>query len=289
MLIDPSAPGWYAREAALVAEFSEAHAYVALARVARGYEGAPPVATAPLAGGVALSCQVDRKTTLFNRVIGLGLHEPISAATLAKVATHFAHGNAPWGLELAPAGSSEGVQVLLKQVRLRRGLPTAMLAIDCRELRAERPAWRIERGGLEAGTTAADMVSRVFGVSRPVCAVLSHAPRSPQFAQWLAFDGVLPVASCLMHVHGETAWFGWSATLPTYRRRGLQSALLWHCLRHAEREGCRWLTAETAIGTAESPDASYRNMLRFGFVELYRRHGYLCMPRVAASAAKSPA
>jgi GNAT superfamily N-acetyltransferase len=296
MPIDPSTPEWNATRAAAVAELSEAHAYVAMARAAAADDGGSTVAISALADGIALRCPGDRSSTLFNRVLGLGLRRPFDAGTVAAVAALFGDHDGPWGLELAPLALHEHVRALLKQLRLRRSLPTAMLAMDCRELDRQQPAaWRVERVGADHAALAAEVVERVFGISASVARILRRAPSSAEFGQWVAFDGARPVAACLTHVRGDTAWFGWSATLPSHRGRGLQSALLQQSVRDAGERGCRWITAETATGTADAPDASFRNMKRFGFVELYRRHGYLCLPprgtgtnvRSAASWARS--
>ncbi|MBI5720144.1 MAG: GNAT family N-acetyltransferase [Burkholderiales bacterium] len=273
-----------------MAELSEAHAYVAMARAAAADAGGSAVSVFALADGIALQCPGDRSSTLFNRVLGLGLSQPFDARTMAAVAARFGGHQGPWGLELAPTALHEHVRLLLKQMRLRRSLPTAMLAMDCRDLDGPAPAWRVERVGADRAALAAEVVERVFGISASVARILRRAPWSPEFAQWVAFDGARPVAACLTHVRGDTAWFGWSATLPSHRARGLQSALLWHSVRDAGERGCRWMTAETATGTVDAPDASFRNMKRFGFVELYRRHGYLCLPpRGARADARSAA
>jgi len=284
--VDPShkmptesrAAHWDARQAAVVAEFSEANAYVALARTAQAEAGVSTVSIAPLADGISLRCPGDRKSTLFNRVLGLGLGRPFDEISAAAVAARFADHDGPWGLEMAPAALNETARTLLKQLRLRRSLPTAMLAMACAEVTAPRPPGQVLRAGPEHAPIVADIVSRVFGTSAVVAGILRCAPASREFAQWIAFDGGLPAAVCLTHVRGDTGWFGWSATLPAHRGRGLQTALLWHSLRDAGERGCRWMTAETATGTWGSPDASFRNMRRFGFVELYRRHGYLRVP-----------
>jgi len=289
MPIDPGAPGWDARQAAVVAEFSEAHAYVALARAAAGDAEAAPVTISTLADGIALRCPGDRQSTLFNRVLGLGLAYAFDEGTAEAVAARFAEHQGPWGLELAPVATHEQVRAMLKLLRLRRSLPTAMLAMDCADLPREQPAWRVERVGPDRTGIAADIVTRVFGISGPTARILRSAPSSSEFAQWVAFDGVRPVATCLTHVHGDTAWFGWSATLPSHRGLGLQTALLWHSVYDAGERGCRWITAETATGTVDSPDASFRNMKRFGFFELYRRHGYLCLPKRRPASGPRPA
>lgn len=291
MPTSPRPPAWDAKQAATVAELSEAHAYAAMARVAAGAAGAPKVTIAPLGGGISLRCLGDPRSTLFNRVLGLGLGQPLDAGVVSAVAARYGHLEGPWGMELAPAALHEHARPLLKQLRLRRSLPTAMLVMDCNDLGGERPPWPVESIGPERAAQAAEVVESVFDVSAPVARILRCAPASKEFAQWVAFDGVRPVASCLVHLRGETAWFGWSATLPGHRGRGLQTALLWHSVRAARERGCRWVTAETATGTGDAPDPSFRNMKRFGFVELYRRHGYLHLPprRVAAPGAPAPA
>lgn len=273
----PRLPGWDAVQAATVAELSEAYAYAAMARVAAP-SGGPTVHISSLGGGLALRCAEDRRSTLFNRVLGLGISESFEIGTAAAVAAHYAEQPGPWGLELAPAAMHDGTRFLLKQLRLRRSLPTAMLVMDCADVSGAQPAWRVERVGLDRAASAADVVEQVFSMSDPVASILRRAPASAEFAQWVAFDGGRPVAACLIHMRGVTAWFGWSATLPSHRGRGLQTALLWHSVRDAGQRGCRFVTAETATGTADAPDPSFRNMKRFGFAELYRRHGYLCLP-----------
>lgn len=291
MPTSPRPPAWDAKQAAAVAELSEAHAYAAMARAATGQAGAPAVTIAPLGGGISLRCLGDPESTLFNRVLGLGIEQPLDAGVVSAVAARYGHLEGPWGMELAPAAMHEHARPLLRQLRLRRSLPTAMLVMNSDDLAGERPPWQVERVGAEQAALAADVVEQVFDVSTPVARILRCAPTSKEFAQWVAFDDGRPVACCLMHLRGETAWFGWSATLPTHRGRGLQSALLWHSVRDARERGCRWITAETATGTGGAPDPSFRNMKRFGFVELYRRHGYLHLPlrRVAGPGAPAPA
>lgn len=291
MSTSPRSTAWDAKQAAAVAELSEAHAYAAMARAAAGQEGAPTVTITPLAGGIALRCRSDPRSTLFNRVLGLGITQPLDAAVISAVATRYVDIEGPWGLELAPAAMHENTRMLLKQLRLRRSLPTAMLVMNADDVAGEQPGWPVERIGVDRASLAAEVVESVFGVSAPVARILRCASSSTEFAQWVAFDRSRPVAACLVHQRGETAWFGWSATLPGHRGRGLQTALLWHSVRDARERGCRWVTAETATGTTDAPDPSFRNMRRFGFVELYRRHGYLHLPprRAAAPGAPMPA
>jgi GNAT superfamily N-acetyltransferase len=280
---------WGPLQAALICETSEACTYASIVAAAQSIEHVSLEAS-QFAGGVALRCPHERATTLLNRVIGLGLHEEITGQIIGDLATHYAAAGAPWGIELTPAATSPEVLAMLKGVRLRRSLPTAVLAIGCDRHASLPPPVRIERVGAEWGEEAANIEAGVFGVSTTFRSLLAALAKVSSFRQWLAFEGETPVAACLTHVAGEVAWFGWCATLPEFRGRGIQSALLSSCIADAGQLGCRWMTAETAVGTADLPDRSFRNMLRFGFAEVYRRHTYIHIPRgMSSSTADKPA
>lgn len=78
-----------------------------------------------------------------------------------------------------------------------------------------------------------------------------------------------------MHVDGEIAQFGIGATLKPARGRGCQTALLHRRIADAAAAGCRTLFVETGERVPERPSASYRNILRAGFVEAYPRPNWL--------------
>lgn len=277
-----SIDNWDSTQAALICEFSEAWAYVSMATAAQKVEHAAVEASA-FAGGIALRCPHERATTLLNRVIGLGLREEVTDSGVANLVAHYAPTGAPWSIELAPAALSDQVLGMLKQARLRRGLATAVLAIECDRRASLQSPFLIQRVGVDWCESAACIEADVFRTSATFRRLLAAVAQVSSFRQWLAFDGGTPVAACLTHVKDDVAWFGWCATLAAFRGRGIQSALLSHCIADAAQLGCKWMTAETATGTADLPDKSYRNMVRFGFSEVYRRHAYIHVPRPVAS------
>jgi GNAT superfamily N-acetyltransferase len=173
------------------------------------------------------------------------------------------------------------VVTLLRSARMRRGLATAILAVDCRRGTSWPSNFNVVQGDENTSRKASAIEAAVFGVHDALRSLLEAVPRQSAFRQWLAFDNGIAVGACLTYVDRECSWFGWSATLPQYRRRGVQRALLARCIQDAASNGSRWMTAETAIGTRLHPDASYANLRRAGFVELYRRYSYLYLPRIA--------
>jgi GNAT superfamily N-acetyltransferase len=107
------------------------------------------------------------------------------------------------------------------------------------------------------GTPLSDMIAAIVG-----------APHCHPFAAW---DGDTIVAGGVLLVHGDVGALHSGSTLPGYRGRGAQSALISARAEAARKAGCRWVVAETGLSTPEQPNSSYNNMRRAGFDELYQR------------------
>jgi acetyltransferase (GNAT) family protein len=107
------------------------------------------------------------------------------------------------------------------------------------------------------GTPLSEMIAASVGV-----------PNSYPLAAW---DGDTMVAGGVLLVHGEVGALHSGATLPGYRGRGAQSALISARSEAARNAGCRWLVAETSCPSPDRPNSSYNNMRRAGLDELYPR------------------
>ena len=64
-------------------------------------------------------------------------------------------------------------------------------------------------------------------------------------------------------------YLGYAGTAPEHRGKGAQSALLAARIRRARELGCDAVFTETGEQLPDRPSASYRNILRAGFEELY--------------------
>jgi GNAT superfamily N-acetyltransferase len=67
-------------------------------------------------------------------------------------------------------------------------------------------------------------------------------------------------------IRGRIAGLFGASTLPEFRKRGIQTALLHTRLRRAVEEGCVW-----AMSIAQPGSISQRNITRLGFQSLYTR------------------
>ena len=88
----------------------------------------------------------------------------------------------------------------------------------------------------------------------------------PGWKFYVAYVDQQPAAAGVMHMHNSIASFTFAATLPEYRRLGLQSLLLKHRIAEAAKHGCRLAVSQCAF---LSP--SHRNMERVGMKMGYVR------------------
>jgi hypothetical protein len=92
---------------------------------------------------------------------------------------------------------------------------------------------------------------------------------------YVAWDDATPVAVAALLVRGNVGWLGVATTLPGYRRRGAQGALMTRRVRDGTELGCEWFVTETGKDLPDKPNPSYHNMIRSGFTVAYDRPNYM--------------
>lgn len=142
----------------------------------------------------------------------------------------------------------------------------------------EKMELSVVRAPASARGLVADICCEVFRMPTVARTLIAGTADIPEWRQWLAYsDGGQPVAAALSCVSGGTAWLGWDATLPEFRGRGAQSALIIERLNDAANQGCTYVTTETATNGAGGVDPSYRNYQRLGFSMAYERTTYVAL------------
>ena len=136
---------------------------------------------------------------------------------------------------------------------------------------------RVVRGGFEMPEWLQPLAVNVVG--------------RPGWSCYVAYDGEAPAgAGALFTREGpglgrvaglgpatlpaKVGWLGFGATLPEYRGRGAQSAILAARIEGARKQGCATVVTETGELEEGRPSSSYRNILRAGFREAYVRPNY---------------
>ena len=205
---------------------------------------------------------------------GLGLFEELSSNTLDKIEEFFDRHGAPTFHEVSPFAGVAALDLLC-----RRGYrPVETSNVLYRSV--EAPA-----GGLPGNIRVRKIgpgEAKLWGEVSAKGWVQEHPEFLPfllelgeissareQTACFLAELGGIPGAAGLLSLHENVALFGGAATVPEFRRRGLQSALLQERMRYAREHGC-----DLAMMVAEPGSNSQRNAERNGFRIAYTRTKY---------------
>lgn len=208
----------------------------------------------------------------FNRAIGLGLWEPLTDGMLDAVEAFYRERGAGVMLDISPFHEPQDLAVRLTE----RGYhPQGWLSMLYRPLSrgdgdlASLVPLRVEEVGPEK--------QGVFG------RVLAEGYESPAFRQlaptwlncqgcrsYLAYVDGQPVGGAVMYCRdGMVVLFG-AATLPAFRRRGVQRALLLRRLADAAASGCSMAGVET-LPESESEV----NALKAGFQLAYHKQRFV--------------
>lgn len=241
----------------------------------------------PLAGGVAVFVGPDSPV---NKAIGLGFGPPLDAAAIEALEARFAAVGATLQVEVSTladpawhaALSGRGYAVAGFEHVLGQPLddePGSAPERDSGITIAESPAadaaaWM---DVLVSGFAAPDEVAaQAAGQEYPreaIERVFAEMTSVPGFRRYAAqVDGARAGAAGLRESDGIAQLCG-AATLPAFRRRGVQSALLVTRLRDARTRGCTLAVVTTAPGSK-----SQQNAQRQGFALLYARALYVRPP-----------
>ncbi len=212
----------------------------------------------------------------FNRVVALGLVEPASEQDVDRIIDFYRHAGVPrFFVQLHPGAQPAELPQWLEArglthhnnwVKLHRGKEPGGDPQTDLEVR------QIDE---DAAATFAEIVKASFEWPDPVEPLVACLVGRPNWLHYIAYDGDAPAATAALFVHGEYGWLDFAATLPDYRGRGAQNALIARRIQDATAGGVKHLMVETAEGKPDKPSPSYRNIVRFGFKTAYVRPNFL--------------
>jgi GNAT superfamily N-acetyltransferase len=227
--------------------------------------GASCLAAASLAGNPS-----------FNRVNGLGLVADVDDAVLDEIDAFFADAGVRYWIGISPLARGR-LAALLRLRGFETSYAWAKFGRSTVDPPAPRTELRIEEVGPDRRGEVARVVTAAFGMPDAAAGLLEGA--AEKLHCFLALDDGEPVGGAILHVRDAVGWLGAGGTLPEHRGRGAQSALLAARIRRAGELGCTTVTTETGELVADRPSASYRNIVRAGFDELYVRPNLLSPER----------
>jgi len=204
---------------------------------------------------------------------GLGFNGAVTASELDRLENFYKSHGAPAQLDLCPLTDPS----VLELVSTRRYAIAELNNVLYCPLNAAGPIEvppdiTIRRGTPEEAGLFSHLVARCFfdNAEPPAGFADMLAPlfAFPESVTFLASANGIPVAAAagrIIREHGIFALFG-AGTLPDFRQRGIQSALLRTRLKVAAEAGCEYAVVVTRGGTI-----SERNCLRLGFRVAYSK------------------
>ena len=235
----------------------------------------------PLAGGLVVYAGPGSP---MNKGIGLAIGEPLEEAPLAAVEQEWRDRNEPMRIELSSLARPEAATMLTaggyrlvgfenqlgcERERLRTpgsGLRTPAQQIFVESLAdADEKLWRdVTVDGFaqpDASPTAHETFPR-----QVLDDIFITLGRTSGFRRYVARIDGHAAGAASMRIDGDIAQLAGAATLPAFRRRGVQTALLRHRLVEARDAGCA-----LAVVTTQPGSTSQANSQRRGFSVLYTR------------------
>jgi GNAT superfamily N-acetyltransferase len=252
-------------------EMAEANAGRECAEAFHGRHPAFPVAVEEIAGGIAVFAGIDSPIT---QAIGVGLNGPVTDAELDALGEFFKARNAPAAIELCPLVEMSLYEKFAGQGYKLLEVSDVLILDDLARARitTETPPGvticAATRDGSKLWTqTVAQGFAEHFPVTQAILNVMEgFCHRSGPSCFYLALvDGEPAGGGVVSAYKGVGGLFG-ASTLPAFRRRGVQAALLNARLAWARDHGC-----DLAVSIAQPGSTSHRNIERFGFRVAYTR------------------
>lgn len=248
-------------------ETAEAEAAIACAEKLQGSAQVGAAAEA-VAGGYAIYCGANSPIT---QAVGLGLNGPVTKEEFDKLEEFYFSRKEPVRVETCPLADasliehyrecgyhvSEFSNVMVRPVEKSAGA----------EMSPEIEIHRVAEGEIDLWTlTVAQGFAEHFPVTQELLDVMRLFASGKNTDCYLAkIDGRV-VGGATLAARGRIAGLFGASTLPAFRKRGVQTALLETRMARAAELGC-----ELAMSLAQPGSASQRNITRQGFQTLYTR------------------
>lgn len=256
-------------------EMTDALAGVEFARAWARFNSFDGIVSLPVAGGHAAFGGIESPLT---QAFGLGLNGPVTEADMAALEEFYTALGAPVNLETSPLADVS----LLRLLNERGYRPIEYSNVFARELStSDLGVWPDPKSNVSvrfAKPDEAEEYSSIVGrsflegaeIPQSLLDIFKSCFQAVGAFFFLAEIGGAAAGGGMMSVHRGVASLGGAGTLPEFRNRGVQRALLLARLAAAAKSGCEFAMVATNPGSG-----SQRNVERLGFRLVYTRTKFL--------------
>ena len=213
----------------------------------------------------------------YNRVIGLGLKEPATEQILDEIISKYRESDVSRFFiqihpEAAPSKLNEwfqkrNIQRYNNWVKHYRGVENPPIVNTDLEIREVQNREEADQFG--------SIITKSFEWPDEMKHWFASLIGRKCWKTYLAFDGDDPVAAASLFVKDDCGWLSFAGTLPDYRGKGAQSALIARRIQDAAELGCKVLTVETAEDNEQKKSQSMQNILKMGFELAFIRPNFI--------------
>jgi GNAT superfamily N-acetyltransferase len=254
---------------ALRLESTDARVGVESARIHAQLHPESGATAEPCAGGYAIFIAVDSPLT---QALGIGMQGPVTAGEVEQLEAFFAAHATSTRIELCPLADPSLRRVLAERgyalrdhsnMLFRRIRPGTLLTVPKTTIEIQR--CKPGDAKLWARTVAEGFAEDFANTEENIRVLMMLFQKAYATCVLARVDGRPAGGGALSAIEGVSALYG-ASTLPQYRRRGVQSAIIHSLLDCAVEAGC-----DLVYTLTQPASSSQRNVERQGFHVAYTR------------------
>jgi GNAT superfamily N-acetyltransferase len=164
---------------------------------------------------------------------------------------------------------------ILAKGLLEYGVGWAKLVYDAPSVNSSVPSsFRTRLVHVEEAPLFGSMLCRGFNFPSTLTSLWSSIVGKEGWSCFFAVDGDNPVGTAAMYRSGTYAWLGGGTTLPEFRNRGVQKALIESRVEHGLGNGVLTFAVETLAPVGGEPNISFDNLRKVGFRHAFHRKNF---------------
>jgi len=224
---------------------------------------------------VSVAGALPASAIVINISYGLGLEEEATREQVAELARYYADaGVQRYFVQLHPEAQPERLADWLAHYNL---LPTRgwmMFGRGRESPSSVSTSLEVRAATADDADAFARISSDAFDLGEAAMPLFTRLVGRPGWHIYMSFDGDEPAGTGAFFVDGDLAYFSFGATVPKFRGRGGQTAVLNARVQAALDLGCRTLATCTGEAVAGDPQHSYNNIIKAGFNPGYVRRNF---------------
>ena len=207
---------------------------------------------------------------VLNKVTCLGYDKKIDQNLLDEISSFFRDKKGFYALQISPdVADNETVSLLIDNGYAHKNNWNRFYR-NTEPLHGVNSKLIVKEIGKEYSEIFSEIVINTFGLPAELSVLMYSYIEKKNWKHFIAFENDVPAAGASLFLNGETAWIGMAATLSEHRNKGAQGMLLSARIDAARNAGCKLIAVETA-----EENASFRNMLRYGFILLNKKQNFV--------------